>query len=161
PQTTLYAFVKRISGTGTFTLTGQTFVCGDGVVDPGEECETLADAGGECCNVACQLATGTPCSIGTCSAGVCLPTPPDARRAAAAPRGGAEGRGEGRRGDGRRGTRRREQRRGRPPRRVADRRSNSAARRLTLRRNGRRRWLCLPDSRDFGRSCAPLAVGRR
>jgi subtilisin family serine protease len=78
PQTTLYAFVKRISGSGGFTLTGSTFVCGDGQVDTraGEECDFGPDVAGDCCSVACQYDNvGTACGdAGSCTTeGVCGP----------------------------------------------------------------------------------------
>lgn len=47
--------------------------CGNGTLDPGEEC----DDGSECCNDACRFADGAPCGgdvcsePGTCAAGVC------------------------------------------------------------------------------------------
>jgi outer membrane protein assembly factor BamB len=47
----------------------QAFVCGDGVLDPGEQCDDAAanGTGTSCCTAACQFAaSGTSCSGGTC-----------------------------------------------------------------------------------------------
>jgi cysteine-rich repeat protein len=70
----VYVFVKRIAGSGAFTLTGTTFVCGNGSLEPGEECDDANVLGGDCCSVTCQLeANGTACGLdGACSAGVCM-----------------------------------------------------------------------------------------
>ena len=54
-------------------------VCGDGVVDPGEECDDGNTADGDCCSSTCTLEPdGSPCSDGTfcngpetCTAGSC------------------------------------------------------------------------------------------
>ena len=46
--------------------------CGDGIVDPGEECDA---PGNSCCTASCTLvADGTPCGTvgGACDAGVCV-----------------------------------------------------------------------------------------
>ncbi|MBX3222358.1 MAG: S8 family serine peptidase [Labilithrix sp.] len=82
--TRLWMFVKRISGSGTFTLTGEMFVCGNGVVEPGEECDDANVQNGDCCSVACQYeSAGGPCNDGdACTqgdacdgAGVCAGAP--------------------------------------------------------------------------------------
>lgn len=75
-QTTLYAFVKRISGSGAFTLNGSVFSCGDGHVDNGEECDVGPDVAGDCCSATCQFDdVGTDCgAAGSCTnGGVCGP----------------------------------------------------------------------------------------
>ena len=53
--------------------------CGDGGIDPGEQCDPGADVPGDCCTASCQLEpAGTTCGPtpvcggpGTCQAGVC------------------------------------------------------------------------------------------
>src|SRR5690349_23095216 len=49
-----YLFVKRVSGTGTFTLTGSvdSSKCNNGVLDTGEDCDP-AISGTTCCNSSC------------------------------------------------------------------------------------------------------------
>jgi cysteine-rich repeat protein len=59
-------------------------VCGDGVVDPGEQCDDGGVAAGDCCGATCQYeAAASPCSDGdactvsTCNgSGVCTGGPP-------------------------------------------------------------------------------------
>ena len=48
--------------------------CGDGVVDPGEQCDFGPDVAGDCCDAACGAAPdATACgSAGACEAGVCV-----------------------------------------------------------------------------------------
>ena len=60
-ETDLYLFVKRIDGGGTFTLNGITFTCGNGTIEPGEECDDSNVRNGDCCNVACQLEDPRTC----------------------------------------------------------------------------------------------------
>ncbi|MBX3234407.1 MAG: S8 family serine peptidase [Labilithrix sp.] len=55
PETELYLFVKRIAGSGSFSLDGATFECGNGTIEPGEECDDGNVESGDCCSVACQL----------------------------------------------------------------------------------------------------------
>ena len=53
--------------------------CGDGVVEPGEDCDDGNTADGDCCSATCQFepagtACGGGCDPGTCDgAGVCQP----------------------------------------------------------------------------------------
>lgn len=68
------AFVARYVGVGA------PAVCGDGTVDPGEDCDDGGTAGGDCCSATCTYeALGAPCSDGdacttgdACDTGVCL-----------------------------------------------------------------------------------------
>jgi subtilisin family serine protease len=57
-DTTVHAFVKRISGYGTFTLSGYAFDCGNGRIEPGEEC----DDGSPCCSALCELDLKSACA---------------------------------------------------------------------------------------------------
>jgi cysteine-rich repeat protein len=76
----LYLFVKRVSGTGTFSIDSTNFECGNGTLDPGEECDDGNVAKGDCCSPTCQLEQdGTSCDDGnvctktdTCVAGRCV-----------------------------------------------------------------------------------------
>ena len=61
-QTDLYVFVKLISGNGAFSLDGKTFTCGDGHVEPVEECDDGNTQNGDCCSVACQTEP-QPCGV--------------------------------------------------------------------------------------------------
>ncbi len=70
-----------------FTATFVSANCGNGALDPGEECDDNNIFSGDCCTTLCRLEpTGSPCSDGvtctvgdSCSAGVCggLPAPDD------------------------------------------------------------------------------------
>ncbi len=76
-KTELFVFVKRISGSGAFTLSGATFRCGDGSVAPGEECDDGNLASGDCCSATCQIDPDqTACTAGHCTAGGCVDGPP-------------------------------------------------------------------------------------
>jgi MYXO-CTERM domain-containing protein len=75
-----YLFVKRVGGSGSFTLT--TNLCGDGVVDPGEACDDGNGSNGDCCSNSCQAISGA-CSDGngctqtdTCQSGSCVGSNP-------------------------------------------------------------------------------------
>jgi len=73
--------VVAISGTSATTAADRFAynppVCGDGVADPGEQCDDGAADGtaASCCTAACTFAGGgTPCTGGTCDgAGTCVP----------------------------------------------------------------------------------------
>jgi cysteine-rich repeat protein len=60
-DTELYAVVKRIAGSGTFTLRGATFHCANGTLEPGEECDDGNTTVGDCCSATCQLEKTTAC----------------------------------------------------------------------------------------------------
>lgn len=64
PQSDLYVFVKLISGNGQWSLDGKTFTCGDGHLDPGEQCDDGNTVSGDCCSIACQNEP-QPCGAGT------------------------------------------------------------------------------------------------
>ena len=78
---TRYLFIKRVSGSGDWSLSSGTASgsCGDGIKQGSEECDDGNQAGGDCCSSTCKLeANGSTCSDGlfctqndTCSAGVC------------------------------------------------------------------------------------------
>jgi hypothetical protein len=76
---TAYVFVKRVSGHGSFSLTGSAVShCNDGVLDAGELCDP-AIAGTVCCTATCSFVDdGTTCDDGnectkadTCQSGAC------------------------------------------------------------------------------------------
>jgi MYXO-CTERM domain-containing protein len=78
---TAYVFVKRISGYGTFTLDAvHTVYCGNGVLDPGEDCDPGIAGSAACCSASCStLAPDTLCDDGNactladhCAAGKCV-----------------------------------------------------------------------------------------
>ncbi|HVY24897.1 MAG TPA: S8 family serine peptidase [Polyangiaceae bacterium] len=82
---TAYVFVKRVSGYGSFTLTGSnTNHCGDGDLDAGEVCDPAMVASTTCCTSTCSaVANNTSCSDGDkctqtdkCQAGVCVGSNP-------------------------------------------------------------------------------------
>lgn len=63
--TTLYMFVKRVAGRGAFTLTSYRFTCGDGALEPGEDCDDGNTESGDCCSATCQAeAASAPCDDG-------------------------------------------------------------------------------------------------
>lgn len=74
-----FLVVKRVLGSGAFSLSGSSRVCGDGVLDSGEECDDSNRRDGDCCSSACELESdGSDCQspdlcmLGqTCSAGSC------------------------------------------------------------------------------------------
>jgi MYXO-CTERM domain-containing protein len=53
--------VKRIAGAGTFTLRGNTFHCGNGAFEPGEECDDGNTTSGDCCSATCQFEKTAAC----------------------------------------------------------------------------------------------------
>jgi cysteine-rich repeat protein len=61
----------------TFSTFTGTRTCGDGVLDPGEQCDDGNRLDGDCCSSTCQLdpdgaACGEPCRVGaSCAAGAC------------------------------------------------------------------------------------------
>ncbi|HVH45093.1 MAG TPA: S8 family serine peptidase [Labilithrix sp.] len=58
-------FVKYVDGAGEFTLTGATFTCGDGTLEPGEQCEPTIAGNAACCSSTCQYAPpSNPCDDG-------------------------------------------------------------------------------------------------
>lgn len=76
---TAYVFVKRISGHGSFSLTGSAVShCNDGKLDTGELCDP-GIAGTACCTATCSFVdNGTSCDDGnkctnadSCQTGVC------------------------------------------------------------------------------------------
>ena len=76
---TAYVFVKRVSGHGSFSLTGSAVShCNDGVLDTGELCDP-AIAGAVCCTATCSFVNdGTTCdddnkctNADSCQTGVC------------------------------------------------------------------------------------------
>ena len=83
---TAYMFVKRVSGFGTFSLTGSAVShCGDGHLDTGEQCDPAIAGSTTCCTSTCASVTnGTSCDdgnactktdtcqFGTCSAGAAV-----------------------------------------------------------------------------------------
>ncbi len=81
---TAYVFVKRVSGSGTFSLSSERVVfCGNGVLDPGEPCDPTVADGVACCSASClPLAPDTLCDDGNvcttadhCVAGKCAGAP--------------------------------------------------------------------------------------
>jgi hypothetical protein len=77
---TAYVFVKRVSGHGSFSLTGSAEShCGDGNLDTGELCDPEIAGSEVCCSATCTFVTdGTGCNDGngctqtdTCQAGAC------------------------------------------------------------------------------------------
>src|SRR5205085_2861968 len=76
-----YLFVKRVSGSGDWSLTSypEIPVCGDGKLHPDEECEDGNTAGGDCCSPTCTFESdGSPCNDtlfctanDACVSGVC------------------------------------------------------------------------------------------
>jgi cysteine-rich repeat protein len=98
PVSSLFAWTPMVGQAGsyvvTFTATDQTFQqalcsvtllvtsqCGDGNLDPGEQCDPGPDVPGDCCSADCEHEpNGTTCNGGqscggpdTCQAGVCTP----------------------------------------------------------------------------------------
>ncbi|HYP86878.1 MAG TPA: S8 family serine peptidase, partial [Polyangiaceae bacterium] len=82
---TAYIFVKRVSGYGSFALTGSaTSHCGDGNLDAGEACDPAIAGSTTCCTSTCTIVTnGTGCDDGNactqtdkCQAGVCTGSSP-------------------------------------------------------------------------------------
>jgi cysteine-rich repeat protein len=81
---TRYLFVKRVSGSGTWTLSSEKGAvrCGDGNKTADEQCDDGNTVSGDCCSSTCTIETnGTPCNDGlfctvidTCSGGVCTGT---------------------------------------------------------------------------------------
>jgi MYXO-CTERM domain-containing protein len=77
---TAYFFVKRVSGSGTFTCTGG--VCGNGKLEGGEQCDDGNQSGADCCTPSCTIANngascddGSKCTSGdSCQSGVCTGT---------------------------------------------------------------------------------------
>jgi cysteine-rich repeat protein len=57
----LYVVVKKIAGSGAFTLTGSTFTCGNGTLEPGEECDDGNTTSGDCCSATCQFEKTIAC----------------------------------------------------------------------------------------------------
>jgi cysteine-rich repeat protein len=80
---TRYLFVKRVSGSGSFTLVSSG-ICGNGHVDPGEGCDDGNRVNGDCCNSGCLSdANGTRCDDAdactrsdACQGGVCVGSNP-------------------------------------------------------------------------------------
>ena len=62
-DTDLYVVVKRIEGSGSFTLEGVTFECGNKTMEPGEECDDGNTTNGDCCNSACQFEETKACGF--------------------------------------------------------------------------------------------------
>ncbi|HEV7732924.1 MAG TPA: putative Ig domain-containing protein [Candidatus Binatia bacterium] len=98
PVSSVFAWTPLVEQAGsyvvTFTAADQSFQqalcsvtlevtsqCGDGNLDPGEQCDPGADVAGDCCSVDCQLEpNGTTCNGGascggpdTCQVGICTP----------------------------------------------------------------------------------------
>jgi len=81
---TRYLFIKRVSGSGTWSLDSAvaTVRCGDGVKAASEQCDDGNLVGGDCCSAECTNETnGSPCNDGlfctstdTCTSGVCSGT---------------------------------------------------------------------------------------
>jgi cysteine-rich repeat protein len=77
---TAYLFIKRVSGSGAFSVVGG--VCGNGKVEAAEQCDDGNQAAADCCTSLCKVATnGTSCDDGskctsgdTCQAGTCTGT---------------------------------------------------------------------------------------
>src|SRR5262249_25241035 len=73
------AWRQSRSGGGNAVLARQIRRCGNGNLDPGEECDDGNRSSGDCCSASCRVEPdGQPCSTGdacttarTCSAGVC------------------------------------------------------------------------------------------
>jgi len=78
--------IRACFGPANFTLMGfhAPPTCGNGVVDPGEQCDDGTNLPGGCCNAACRfVANGTPCGLSNCiasnacdGAGTCVSGPP-------------------------------------------------------------------------------------
>ncbi|HXC52051.1 MAG TPA: S8 family serine peptidase [Candidatus Limnocylindrales bacterium] len=78
---TRYLFIKRVSGSGDWSLTSypEIPVCGDGKLHPNEECEDGNTAAGDCCSPTCtKESNGSPCNdslfctaTDLCVSGVC------------------------------------------------------------------------------------------
>jgi cysteine-rich repeat protein len=73
-----FLVIKRVSGAGAFTLDGSIRVCGDGSLEPGEECDDGNRVEGDCCAADCTLdgdgesCSGDACSVDQiCTAGSC------------------------------------------------------------------------------------------
>ena len=79
-----YLFVKRVSGSGAFSLAATNRPCGNGIVESGEQCDDGNLADGDCCSSLCQVdPNGTACSDGslctrsdTCQGGACVGSNP-------------------------------------------------------------------------------------
>ncbi|KNC54224.1 uncharacterized protein AMSG_10016 [Thecamonas trahens ATCC 50062] len=60
---------------------GCVFTCGDGVVEPGEQCDDGNTVNGDCCSATCQFeSSSTPCATASCNgmcngAGSCITQP--------------------------------------------------------------------------------------
>ena len=81
---TAYLFVKRVSGHGSFSLTGSAVShCGDGNLDTGELCDPDIAGSEVCCTATCTtVSDGTTCSDGdactqadSCQGGSCGGSP--------------------------------------------------------------------------------------
>jgi len=77
-------FIKRVSGSGTFSLSSERVAyCGNGTLDPGELCDPTVADGAACCSASClPLAPNTLCDDGNacttadhCLAGKCAGDP--------------------------------------------------------------------------------------
>jgi cysteine-rich repeat protein len=74
---TRYLFVKRVGGSGSFTLTASS--CGNGVVEADETCDDGNASNADCCSTSClAVNVGSTCDDGdactqtdTCQAGSC------------------------------------------------------------------------------------------
>jgi cysteine-rich repeat protein len=78
------ALITSITDPGFSQLTGVAISqCGNGVLDPGEQCDDGNLVDGDCCNALCQFETagspcddGEPCTVDACNAsGVCVGIP--------------------------------------------------------------------------------------
>jgi len=76
----VYIFVKHVSGAGSFSVVGNEYACGNGTLDPGEDCDDGNVASNDCCSSTCtREADFTSCANGgTCITGVCKATVSDA-----------------------------------------------------------------------------------
>jgi MYXO-CTERM domain-containing protein len=80
---TRYLFVKRVAGSGSFTLTAK-IPCGDGNLDAGEACDDGNQSSSDCCSATCQVINaGIACDDGdactqtdTCQSGACTGSNP-------------------------------------------------------------------------------------